>query len=207
MAIFKSSTFGKISGKHGSAVAASRKDGLNILKVYRVASNPNTTGQKNQRGKFGFVVKELNCMRKLFTVSFGGQYGINRAVALAMKTCVSGEFPEFKIDYNQLQISTGTIPPAVSMNISKLSSTKYKLEWGSLGSLNEKPDDNLCLVLLNNIKKQMIHNQSIALRNSKMVLFSLPEFWNEAEIHAWIYFTSTKYNKFSNSQYLGLIQA
>jgi len=62
MARFTSSTFGKISGKHGSAVAAVRKNGLNILKVYRIASNPNTKGQKNQRGKFGFVMKELNCL-------------------------------------------------------------------------------------------------------------------------------------------------
>lgn len=206
MAIFKSTTFGKISGKHGTAVAATRKDGLNILKVYRVASNPNTTGQKNQRGKFGFVVKELNCMRKLFTVTFGGQYGINRAVSLAMKTCVSGEFPDFKIDYSQLQISKGNIPVPISQNINYLSNNSYKLEWSYSELLNEKFDENLCIVLLNVTKKQMIHNQNIALRSSKNIEFSLPDYWSESEIHVWLYFFSPNNSNFSDSKYMGLIQ-
>src|ERR1035437_7474991 len=100
MSLFKSTTFGKISGKHGNAVAALRKDGLNILKVFRIASNPDTPGQKNQRGKFGFVVRELNCMRSVFTITFNGQYGINRAVSKAMKTALTGEYPDFNIDYS-----------------------------------------------------------------------------------------------------------
>ena len=205
MATFKSSTFGKISGKHGTAVAATRKDGLNILKVYRVASNPNTEGQKNQRGKFGFVVRELNCMRKLFTVTFGGQYGINRAVSLAMKTCVSGEFPDFKIDYSKLQLSKGHIPVPNSQNICNITNNTFKLEWSFSEFLNEKTDDNLTIVLLNVTKKQMVYNQNIALRSSKVVEFILPEYWSESEIHAWVYFSSSNNNSFSDSKYLGLI--
>ena len=205
MATFKSTTFGKISGKHGTAVAATRKDGLNILKVYRVASNPNTEGQKNQRGKFGFVVKELNCMRKLFTVTFGGQYGINRAVSLAMKTCVSGEFPDFKIDYSQLQLSKGDIPVPDSHEINNMLNDLYKLEWSNSELLNEKTDDNLSIVLLNVTKKQMNHNQNIALRSSKYIEFSLPDYWSESEIYVWLYFSSSNNNNFSDSKYLGLI--
>ena len=205
MATFKSTTFGKISGKHGTAVAATRKDGLNILKVYRVASNPNTAGQKNQRGKFGFVVKELNCMRKLFTVTFGGQYGINRAVSLAMKTCVSGEFPDFKIDYSQLQISKGSIPVSIYQNMNNLKNNTFKLEWSYSELFNEKNDDNLCIVLFNVTKKQMIHNQNFALRSNRNINFSIPEHWSESEIHAWLYFSSSNYNYFSDSRYLGLV--
>ncbi len=205
MATFKSSTFGKISGKHGTAVAATRKDGLNILKVYRVASNPNTAGQKNQRGKFGFVVKELNCMRKLFTVTFGGQYGINRAVSLAMKTCVSGEFSDFKIDYSQVQISKGNVPVPGSYGINNLIKNTFKLEWSDSELLNEKPDDNLCIVLLNVTNKQMVYNQNIALRSSKVVEFTLPEYWSKSEIHTWLYFSSSNNKYFSDSKYLGII--
>jgi hypothetical protein len=89
MAKFKSSTFGEISGKHGNVVAVTMKDGTSYFREYIIPPNPNTVKQQTQRGKFGFVVKELNCMRKMFAVTFGGQYGINRAVSLAMKTCVS----------------------------------------------------------------------------------------------------------------------
>jgi len=86
MTKFKSSTFGKISGKHGDVVAVTMKDGTTYFRAHIIPPNPNTAKQQTQRGKFGFVVKELNCMRSLFTVTFDGQYGINQAVLLAMKT-------------------------------------------------------------------------------------------------------------------------
>ena len=206
MAKFKSSTFGKISGKHGDVVAVTMKDGTCYFRAYIIPPNPNTAKQQSQRGIFGFVVKELNCMRKLFTVTFGGQYGINRAVSLAMKTCVSGEFPDFKIDYSQLQISIGNIPVPNSQNINHLSNNSYKLEWSYSELLNEKSDENLCIVLLNVTKKQMIYNQNIALRSSKNIQFSLPDYWSESEIHAWLYFSSPNNSNFSNSKYLGIIQ-
>ena len=95
MAKFKSFTFGKISAKHSDVVAITMKDGSSYFRACIIPPNPNTAKQQSQREVFGFVVKELNCMRKLFSVTFGGQYDINRAVSLAMKTCVSGQFPDF----------------------------------------------------------------------------------------------------------------
>lgn len=55
MATFNSTTFGAISGRHGSAVAAYTKNGKCILKVFKTPSNPNTDKQVAQRTKFGFV--------------------------------------------------------------------------------------------------------------------------------------------------------
>jgi hypothetical protein len=205
MAKFKSSTFGKISGKHGDVVAVTMKDGTCYFRAYILPPNPNTAKQQSQRGKFGFAVKELNCMRKLFTITFGGQYGINRAVSLAMKTCVSGEFPDFKIDYSQLQISKGSIPVPSFLEINNLTNNTFKLEWSYSELFNEKYDDNLSIVILNVTKKQMVYNQNIALRTSKVVEFTLPEYWSESEIYAWLYFSSSNNNNFSDSKYLGLI--
>ena len=205
MAKFKSSTFGEISGKHGDVVAVTMKDGTCYFRAYIIPPNPNTAKQQSQRGIFGFVVKELNCMRKLFSVTFGGQYGINRAVSLAMKTCVSGEFPDFKIDYSKLQLSKGSIQVPANLTISGLKQNSFMLEWSYADLLNEVQDDNLSMVFLNATKKEMIFNQNIALRSTKVVEFTLPEYWSESEIHAWLYFRSSSNNSFSDSKYLGVI--
>jgi hypothetical protein len=202
MARFQSSTFGKISGKHGNAVAAVRKDGLNILKVYRVASNPNTVGQKNQRGKFGFAVKQLNCMRKLFTVTFGGQYGTNRAVALAMKTCISGESPDFSIDYSLLQLAVGNLPLAENIKFRSQPDNKFRIEWNTQTIPNQNQNDSLSVVVFFETWKQMIVLQDVSTRSNGTYTFELTENQLNTGIHCWIFFKSTDKKRFSNSQYL-----
>jgi hypothetical protein len=201
MAKFKSSTFGKISGKHGDVVAVTMKDGTTYFRAHIIPPNPNTIKQQSQRSKFGFAVRELNCMRKLFTVTFGGQYGINRAVSLAMKTCVSGEFPDFRIDYSRLQLAVGNLVLPSTQSLQKLADKVFKLMWSYNEELLENPADELSIVVFNNTLKQIIHLQNNALRASRAVEFSLPDSWLSSEIHVWLYFSSANNNTFSNSKY------
>jgi hypothetical protein len=201
MARFISTTFGKISGKHGTAVAAIRKDGLCILKEYRIAGNPNTVGQKNQRGKFGFAMKELNCMRHIFTITFGGQYGINKAVSLAMKMAVKGEFPDFEMDYSKLEISTGSVPGVSRVGFEQLNPDTIKIYW-SKNIINVSQDDFVNLVLLHPNSKTAIHKQQIAKRTAESCEVAIPVTWNSGELHYWLYLTSAIGNSFSTSQFI-----
>lgn len=205
MAKFKSSTFGKISGKHGDVVAVTMKDGTCYFRAYIIPPNPNTAKQQSQRAVFGFVVKELNCMRKLFAITFNGQYGINKAVSLAMKTCVTGEFPDFRLDYSKLQIAVGNLPVSSFQNIGKITSALFRLNWNYDESTVVNFNDEISIVLLDNYRKQVIHFQNIAKRSSGMVDFSIPDFWLGSEIHTWMYFSSPNNSRFSESKYLGLL--
>jgi len=202
MARFTSSTFGKISGKHGTAIAAVRKDGLCILKEYRIAGNPNTVGQKNQRGKFGFVMKQLNCMRPVFTVTFGGQYGINKAVASAMKVAVSGEFPDFEMDYSKLVISTGGLMGVAQPYLKHINPTCIKIGWNTETLTESSLSDYINLLILNPVTKMAIHKQQIALRSDESLEIQLPDSWSVNELHCWLYLTSPNGTSFSTSQYI-----
>jgi len=201
MARFISSTFGKISGKHGSAVAAVRKDGLNILKVYRIASNPNTKGQKNQRGKFGFVMKELNSLRKVFTQTYGGQYGINKAVALTMKTAVTGEFPDFSLDYSKLQLSNGSLNKIEDLKAEQVNSTTFRVSWSTELYNLSSPDDIVNLVCMDPVKKQIIIQNSVT-RGIGYIETEIPVGWLLHDIHCWIFLSSPHTGSFSTSQYI-----
>ena len=202
MALFKSTTFGKISGKHGTAVAALFKNGTNILKVFRKASNPDTPGQKNQRGKFGFVVKELNCMRSVFTITFDGQYGINRVVSMAMKTSLTGEYPDFKLDYSKIIISEGTLNKTAQVRLEQVGGSTVKIDWNAEKLLGRNPAEIVNLVFLNQTSKTVILKQDIALSGAGSAEVDLPVDWMDKELHSWIYFTSPNGIQYSTSQYI-----
>jgi len=202
MARFTSSTFGKISGKHGTAVAAVRKDGLCILKEYRVASNPNTAGQKNQRGKFGFVMKQINCLRSVFTRNFGGQYGINKAVAKAMKTALSGDFPDFKLDYSKLEIASGSLYNTSELRMERINENVLQLSWNTDLFFSATPTDKVNLVLLNSQTKFVIERYECATRLEGKVEIKIHVGWIDSYIHGWIYFTSSDGKMNSASRYI-----
>jgi len=202
MTRFTSSTFGKISGKHGTAIAAVRKDGLCILKEYRVASNPNTAGQKNQRGKFGFVMKELNCLRSVFTLNFGGQYGINKAVAKVMKTAVNGEFPNFRLDYSKLEIASGSLYNTSEVRMERINEKLVLISWNTYLFINNSPDDKVNLVLLNTQTKFVIERYEYAIRSEGKAEIQIPAGWLDSGIHGWIYFTSANGKLNSTSLYI-----
>jgi hypothetical protein len=85
MSTFVSTTFGKISGRHGSAVAAIVKKGKNVLKVFTAPFNPKSVKQVAQRTKFKFVITTLLCMNDLFKITFHGLGEFHHAVSLALK--------------------------------------------------------------------------------------------------------------------------
>lgn len=203
MARFSSSTFGKISGKHGTAVAAVRKDGTCILKVYRAASNPNTVGQKNQRGKFGFVMKELNCLRKVFTATFGGQYGINKDVSLAMKQAFSGDFPEFKLDFSQVHISDRILNVATKFELSKANRQTITISWDSNYCPQSLKTANVSFVLLQPESKQVLWKQDIVTFSSESFELIIPRAWEEAKLQVWLYLSPAENYPVIQSLYLG----
>jgi len=206
MARFTSSTFGKISGKHGTAVAAVRKDGLCILKEYRVASNPNTVGQKNQRGKFGFVMKELNCLRKVFTHTYGGQYGINKAVAQVMKQAVSGEFPEFKLNYSKVCISERTLNETIKFELIKANQQTVKVNWNSDYLPVTLKTGMMSLVLLQSESKQVIWKQDVVFLKNEFAEVIIPPAWEVKKLHVWLYISSAENLSAIQSLYLGCIE-
>ncbi len=204
MARFTSSTFGKISGKHGTAVAAVRKDGLCILKEYRVASNPNTAGQKSQRGKFGFVMKEINCLRSVFTRNFGGQYGINKVVSMAMKVALTGNYPDFSLDFSKLPLSAGSLNNTLEVFVKRVDLQTLQFTWNPDSLINGSPNDKVCFVLLNSRTKFVLERYDRALRSDAKVQLQIPEGWNDSDIQAWIYFSSFDGKSNSPSQHITL---
>lgn len=205
MATFYSTTFGAISGRHGSAVAAQTKDGKCILKVYKAPSNPNTEKQVAQRAKFGFVNKEMNAFRNLFKITFGGNQGVSRGVSLAFNA-ITGEYPDYAIDYSKLIISEGNVDTSGFLKATKTVGTTIKIEWDAIIGFQGDDNDGVNLVFLNAETKVGLFKQNHVLRSEGNTEISLPDIWAGQKVHCWIFFnTPVGYNN-SNSQYIDLVQ-
>jgi hypothetical protein len=206
MATYNSTTFGAISGRHGSAVAAYTKTGKCILKVFKAPSNPNTDKQVAQRTKFGFVNSELSCMRELFKITFGSNLGKNQAVSLALKDAISGVAPDFALDYSKLKISGGSLYGSGSVSVTKTADTTLKIDWNFSDLTGNTANDGVNLAFFNVDSKEALLKQNIALRSICTVDIELPAIWVGQNIHCWIYFSSPDGMLNSNSRYIDLVQ-
>ena len=206
MSKFESSTFGKISGRHGTAVGMkSKSTGENYLRLYAVPSNPNTPKQEAQRAKFGMVNSELNCMRKLFNITFGTKAGIREAVSLAFKTAIKGTYPNYSIDYTNLIMSMGGVNGAGEVTVSKTTGTTAKVDWDTFVGSESTANDVANLIFFNPTAKIALLINDVT-RSTGTDLVDLPSVWTDAEIHCWIFFRNPDSLLTSKSQYIGSLQ-
>lgn len=206
MAKFNSSTFGTISGRHGSAVASTTKDGQCILKVFKAPSNPKTVAQVRQRTKFGFVNSELSPLRDIFKRSYRSNKGMNLAVSYALKNAVLGDAPDLSLDYSKLCFSWGSIQFPDQINASAPGSNAIQIDWDTTTRTEDETPDELNLIFMNSESKFCILREGVALRNSGTVLFELPAMWAGKEVYCWAFFSTPESNQTSVSRFLGLVQ-
>ena len=204
MATYNSTTFGGISGRHGTAVASVGKTG-NILRVYKAPSNPKTERQISQRTKFSFSANSLACMRELFKYTFRHKGGYNYGLSLAMRGTVTGETPDFLIDFSKLKVSEGSVYSAV-VNTTKHENNVLKLEWSTANindkSSNAKSSDLVYIVMYNEELHEACLFDGIAKRQEGTTTVSIPELWTGIT-HGWLYFGRADESLESNSVYLG----
>ncbi len=204
MARINSIAFGTISGKVGDTVANVLKDGTNIIKVYRPASNPNTEKQQAQRLKFGLINKEISYMRELFKITFGSTGGVNKVISSAMRDAIVGTFPDFTFDYTQLKLSTDTVEKIDNVNATLTDESTVKLTWSAAVFLGISPLDKVNVVLANPVKRKVFLAKAITTRGEGQCAVAFPEEWAEDGIHCWVYLTSESSKRTSNSQYIPL---
>ncbi len=206
MSEFISSTFGKISRRHGTAVAMkSKSTGKTFLRMHTVPSDPKTAKQLAQRSKFGFVNSEMNCMRNLFKITFGSNQGVSHGVSLAFGA-VTGEYPDFSMDYSKLIISQGGVDTSGFLNATKTTDTTLKFKWDTTAGFQGDDNDGVNLVLLNADSKVGLLKQNIVLRAEGTVDIELPAVWAGQKVHCWIYFSSPDGMNTSNSQFIETVQ-
>lgn len=204
MATFKSTTFGKISGKYGDALATqSKATGKNYLRVASEPTNPRTDKQVAHRAKFGFMNSVLVPFYPVFKKNFGGNTGIRYAISLAYNNAITGEYPDFVLDLSKVKMSEGNLYTVTNTAIEKAETGKFKIDWDTTVLDGTDPNSQATCVFFNEDTKQVYTCLANATLMEGTVTIDMPVIWNEANIHVWLYFVSADGLQKSNSQYIG----
>lgn len=207
MAQFKSTTFGKISGKYGEALATkSKTTGKNYLRVASVPSNPRTDKQVAHRGKFGYINRVMRSFYPVFKTTFGGNVGIRLGINKAFKDAVHGEFPDFQLDYSKLLFTEGGLYQSNLVTAAKSEGNSVTIDWDYSDMAGNNPDDLVNIIIFNEVADQAILKQAIGERELATITVELPAIWAGGKIHFWMYFTSPDGATNSISQYIDMIQ-
>ena len=210
MSKFVSTTFGLISGRHGSAVAAVNPDGTNVLRVYNRPSNPNSPKQQEQRAKFGLVTREISNFREVIKQGHKNPYAVNKVISQVLKTGITGVMPDFKINYEMLPLASGPLPGVSDvLATAESESTRVILTWdttiGTLGIAGSETD-KLNIVAYNVSAKMCVLNPGVGDRQLGSSSLELPEGWMGDEVHLWAYMSREDGSVNSDSLYVGVTQ-
>jgi hypothetical protein len=210
MASFSSSTFGSISGRHGTAVAAVNKNGNNVLRLYRKPSNPNSPKQLSQRMKFSVVTKGLAPLREVIKMGCKDSGAFPKVLGKVIHEAVTGEYPDFTIDFSKVHIALGTLQSAegATAHVTEGTPNNVDFSWNTMIGFHSQlgsENDRVNIVCFNENTLLVLPFFNVATRAEGAATVTLPEIWQGNNIHCWIYFSSPDERYNSNSVYVATI--
>jgi hypothetical protein len=202
MAMYISTTFGKIRGKFGDAVAYDR-NGKQIIRRYVVPKNPRTEKQQIHRRKFAIVQSSLKVLREPISFGYGKKTDYCKAVSHAMNYAVKGFYTHQSIDYAQVQVSKGSLPKSFQTQVSIQGET-LTLSWDTMFSPGKNTGDEVNVVLLSSSKgrAKLIHTG--VTRSAGSISLHLPPSAPIGTFHVWIFFSNGEER--SDSMYSGTVE-
>lgn len=193
-----------LSGRIGPIVAYV-VDGKQMYRTYTKTDKPKTENQKANQSKFGLVSSSISPLYKVIKegfkdekITFGGVCG------KISREAVTGVSPDYKIDYSKIQIAKGDIksPENISCDVDK-DAKIVTLSWEPMTSSPglRGGEDKFQIVCFNeSFPKEIITINKYSIDMGEAAV-EIPERWNLADTHLWVYIKSWDGERNSDSVY------
>lgn len=209
MARLSSGILGGISGTVGNVVGG-RWRGIDYIRSKPASvRNPNTEAQRKQRMRFKLVISLLKKIRPLINIGFANgaknQTPMNRAMSVNLRQAISGEYPDQKIDPENVLISDGSLSIGGNpvMDVSQAGS--ITLNWtSSLETGNGSGLDGVIALLYNTDLDEVVYQLHGAAREDETVELQIPETWEGNDIAGYLAFRSETGREVSPSQFISV---
>lgn len=194
------------SGKIGDIVTFER-NGTQVIREYVIPKDPKSPAQLAQRMKLELANKGLSPLtNRIKQGHLGNGKAYRTEIGRVIKECLVGEYPNLSLDYSLVQIAEGKLqlPENISVNIDDKNNS-LDLSWDSDLKFPDKPgnqDDKMNIVCFNeklSVAKLLYNTPK---RSDGSASLRLPESWEIADIHLWVYMTSYELLINSKSIYL-----
>lgn len=202
---------GGVSGKVGNVVGGSWK-GIDYLRIMPASvANPQTEAQMDQRSKFITVLNFLQPLKEFVRIGFKS-YAVkmtqfNSAMSFNLKNGISGEYPDYTIDYANALVSRGGLAPALNGTASSVIAGLVSIEWeDNSGEANASTTDKSLLAVYNPSKNEAVAILNGANRVTGVHEVTVPASYSGDTVHVFIGFTKADGSEVSNSKYVGEVQ-
>ena len=210
MGKIKQGILGGFSGKVGNVIGSSWNGIAYMRRMPTSFNDPKTLKQKMQRGKFTAVLSALQPVTAFLRVGFKtyaqGRSAFNAAMSHTFKHAITGEYPNYTIDYAKLHVSLGNLTGAGVATTSVLDG-KIELFWNNnSGTGNAQATDKALVVAINPTKGESTYITDGATRASGREELPMPPSWQGDEIKVYLSFISEDGKDVATSVYCGAVK-
>lgn len=207
MGTIKKGILGGFSGKVGTVVGGSWKGIAYMRSLAQSVSNPRTEGQVSQRTKFAISLAFLKPMTAYLRVGYKThairQTAFNAAMSYTLANAVTGESPDYDLDFASALVSRGSLMPASNGNAAA-SAGKVTFSWDDNSGVGSALATDLSMPLVfNKDKGEAVFNTLGASRADSSTEVNIPSDWAGDSIELYLGFVSADGKSVANSVYLG----
>jgi len=217
MATIKQGILGGLSGKVGNVVGGSWK-GISYLRALPTHVNDaNSIGQRTARIKLSLVMHFLKTCTPLVRIGFNGyavkMSAFNAATSYNYHHGVSGEYPDFELDYPGVLVARGNLTGGDNVACSSPEAGKVALTWiDNSGTGIALPGDTAMILVYNPVRNRSVYLLQGNTRSDGAGEVNLPAEFSGDEVHCYLAFTDLgklvggqEKNYVSNSIYAGAV--
>lgn len=207
MGKLSSGIFGPISGKVGGIVGATWKNIFYVRAMPEKSKKPATEAQIACRGKFKCLHDLLVPFYPFITIGFKNmarkKTELNVAFSQNYYQTITGQYPDFDIDYSQLTLSKGTLQPLVVPQAHLVAADVMRVTW--ITDLLGAFDDQVMLAVYSpELKIADGFVGGFKRRDKECMLKFNPKLIGQ-KLEVYISVISLNGTRVANSQYLGRI--
>jgi len=207
MATYSKGANGAFSGKVGSVIGSNWRNVDYLRGLPKKSSKPSTEPQLAQRTKFALAAQYLSPIKDVLNTGFKDKQlnkitGYNAAVKIFLNQAVTGDYPDFQIDFSKVVLSKGSLSVMHGLSAG-LQGADLLLNWQSiLNRYNAFADDVLTVVLFNATKNMYLVYEE-AQRAALTYTAVIGTNFSGDVFHVWGFAVNRDATGVANSQYLG----
>ena len=209
MAQIKQGALGKVSGKIGNISFSTWKEKTVVKERPSKSKKPASKKQLEQRAKMATGNQFMRTIKEVLTLCYRDltvkMTGYNAAVRHLLKNAISGEYPDYSIDYSQVRISRGEIRQVFKPTASSAKADTITVTWTTDSGVGKsRPGDKAILVAYCEAMKVSAYTVEGPPRSAGTADLELPGF-NGQTVHTWVAFISEDGSDVSDSLYAGKV--
>lgn len=209
MAQIKQGALGKVSGKIGNISFSSWKEKTVVKERPSASKKPASQKQLEQRAKMTTGNQFLRTLKEVVTLAYRDltvkMTGYNAAVRNLLKFALNGQYPDYSIDYSQVQICRGEIRQVFKPAASSAKTDTITFTWTTESGVGKsRPGDKAILVAYCEAMKVSAYMVDGPPRSAGTADLAMPGF-NGQTVHTWVAFISEDGSDVSDSVYAGKV--